>query len=1251
MSTRWFLSKVFKTFLHGLCAISALILFLVPLYSASAQSFITHQTNNSYYQPPYPLVFVATYRDANISYSNPNGGNMGFDVIEAVAPERGQELWILLPNGATRKLFPYPAHQAIVDYAIGPTNGRINGTVTEPSISIDGKRVYFTYHHFCGGSSYPEEHNNFYGWPLGSDIYSIDLSALITNPNIIFETTFDIATLPISRLTQTTDKYAFAMNPSVAQGSGAPSLHQQYGTNHLSPVEMDTVHGRKLVFVSDMRRLRNSNNTQTNKNRNLDLFSADLQIQGNSVSIRNKKQLQYYTTTSALSPTRLKNGIAYSYQSTTEDVRNWQVQGMDSEGKWHPLFGYGTNNELAHLGTFCVKTAPKASSVSPPPGEYFLVTQYYNLNNQGFGHIRMQNMANLGQNLLNGYRDGGLVPLQVGSYKLTKNVTEGDEPSAVGKFTAPECGKPDEVYLTYTPYPANHKDIPERNPYPSWIVRNDLEPRNVGETAAYQVVIKSTSTEWAAIWPKPVINWSERLTGTNSATPPQQKFSNTIIDPETTIAAGQPFATVGTSALFNTDVVPPECPTQVPYHPIINEPNADDNVFNNTDGLTTVQSNVPGNPSNQLGWCQQPLPQNVFGVAIYMTNNRSDNDGGGYQTDGFGNKEAKRLLGIYSVEGQGDTSFKAIIPANVPVDFQLIHKRYGLKWADVRSWHSFKPRETRHDCGGCHNHRPDEGIDWDGTYSSNPAREPLNMVNQTTYIDYNPACIPQTHVSNTPIVTLPVWQDISSGFNANCGGCHRADSSNIQAKEAFNFSNSSLNTLGFIAYLINRGFLSMNYGALSSPIFWAARGERTDGRDNSLAAYQTDYSNCAADTAQCGFKFSTIHQSIGARGAGLCDGDPANGSVAHWVYQLGLWIDNHMPFNTGAPFDYNADTYHPSVDGALTGSDCNAPTTFKVGYWDDSGTLASVSADYQSQNLFNLTNVPNGIQSITLSGAELTNLNAITTVTAIDAAGNRQIYQKTTRELIDDCISSSGATPPGWTPTGDDDDDVPPPTPSPTPTDVRSDDDDDIGSPDLSAAISLTVRKSSVKAGRSFIFEIRSAELAGRKVKLYISKGLGKTEIALPEYPNGPTLDLDLNSERIFRLSSKFLSATLDQTGYAKIKVRIPQDSEELRNLYAQAAGGEGVLFGKSPTLSLLSVRESVGAGATHLDLKEQVAELKTKITALNLDLRKLERKLTRERAASLDTTHTETKLGKVRGKLSKLRMQRERLMFSSKAF
>jgi len=156
-----------------------------------------------------------------------------------------------------------------------------------------------------------------------------------------------------------------------------------------------------------------------------------------------------------------------------------------------------------HLASFCIKSTPGAL----PPGVYEVITQYYNANNNGMGFIAAQDMSQLGLEHLQQLLQCGCglsLPKQVGSYNLTPGVKKGDYPRPVGKFTAPACGGPDELYMPYDPGIANHRNTPY--PYHPQIVVTDLEPGNPGNPGKYTPVIASTDPECGALWAKPMID-------------------------------------------------------------------------------------------------------------------------------------------------------------------------------------------------------------------------------------------------------------------------------------------------------------------------------------------------------------------------------------------------------------------------------------------------------------------------------------------------------------------------------------------------------------------------------------------------------------------------------------------------------------------------------------------------------------------------------------------------------------------------
>ena len=189
----------------------------------------------------------------------------------------------------------------------------------EPNVSEDGTKVYFSYFHDTTfESSFSFGLNRL---PLkGADLYVVDLGALLTNNHE------DPANLPVQRLTfreydaqgkQTDeDKYKDAMNQTLANNT-APN---DWGTVYMHATEMRTAGGLKLVYASDERRVKNSNQEMAigHANHNFNLHIADLAPDG---GLTNPRQFHYYTTTSVLSPSPLRNGIAFSYQSSTAAAR------------------------------------------------------------------------------------------------------------------------------------------------------------------------------------------------------------------------------------------------------------------------------------------------------------------------------------------------------------------------------------------------------------------------------------------------------------------------------------------------------------------------------------------------------------------------------------------------------------------------------------------------------------------------------------------------------------------------------------------------------------------------------------------------------------------------------------------------------------------------------------------------------------------------------------------------------------------
>ena len=979
------------------------------------------------------------------------GYHFGADIVSASNPQAGQELWIYMPIwGQVLKLFPRTVHLSDDVIPFDPALG----AVVEPSLSEDGTRIYFSYFHDATDPLLPQPFDKI---PRsGADLYAIDISPLLSNPAA------NIDTLPVTRLTtrvfapnthnQTVqDRDKDAMNIALAGDTPNPMEENAWGTMHLHPTEFRTRRGLYLAYVSNKRRLDNSNPVMDESNMNFNLHFQPILPDGTLGPEDN--QFAYFTTTSALSPTPLREGLAFSYQATTEDNRLWHIQKLDSEGRWGPLTGYGHGDQLFHLGTFCVGD-PEQPGLKK---DYFVGAKYYNINNEAFGSLWRQDLSKIGKNSYGNFSGSHTkVPRQDGAFELNviPNVSlSHDEPSPkdlvgplasgnyFGKLTSPRCGGVNELYFAYSPTSANGKLLDwecSQHIYRSEIgFQDDLKPWVPGRTVAnggHYTIIRRTIPDANLLWPVPVVPWLARSDGDTE----QQYTDLAATQPSGYIDAGEPFAMIGASALYNTDRRPPECHLrpQRYWHPwgayAYNEEN--DAIAFNQDTWTWVT----GSPGSL---CIPPERQEILGVAINLTSNRTNlksDDGVGYITEGGSNKEAVRLLGIYSVKDQRsepqwppedtdpkhqDQSFLALIPSHVPIELQPLDRRYGMKLADVRSWHSLRPRESRTDCGGCHQHEVGwDPVEFEDKYAA--GRPPLDMVRHTPSIRYDEHCevVVDTSQDNLATESYPEWHaDIWNGMTSFCGSCHgplpqNGGTGTPEARAALYWdATDSASAVSVYGQINASKFGNAHLGALGSQLFWAAQGHRTDNRSNNVADYLPDYdctpcggcnvfpcNQVTFNKTRYGFHYSSQHDGMGAR---CTNGDQP---YANWVFKLGKWIDNHLPRDRGPSFGYNFDWYHPTADFGLSDPQC-ATTALRVGWWDDTGTVTTIKVTLnETISLVDFTgNFPNGNNvdppySQPLLLPPVSNSDRIT-VEVRDATGNRQKYSKTVEQLLDEC--------------------------------------------------------------------------------------------------------------------------------------------------------------------------------------------------------------------------------------------------------
>lgn len=1187
----------------------------------------------------YAVAFVATKVKETVDTYNGQSviaghESIGSDVYFSMAPTESFLAQVKV-DGTVEKLFPLPQHLTITGLT-DTLPGEV-GAVVEPSVSEDGTRLYFAYFHRASdydiwehgvkqGTIPNEQHVP----AKGADLYVLNL----INKSVV-RLTHRVLTADKTRQTHN-DKIKEAMNPSKL--SFDPSNTYIPSSIRMHPTEFRDERGLHLVYVSNEKLLHNSNNSQyATFNPNFNLFLADFvyDSSGQISGLDSSRQFQYYTTTSALSPVPLRNGLAFSYQASTLDARQWVIQGMDSNGKWYPLFGYGDgSNVTLHGHSLCVKKKGLAA-----PKDYLVALEYYNANNQGFGGLKAvlhdsagTNIDNTVQNYVNSEASPYIVlPTQKDSYHITNaagdsgypfEVDAADAPSdaptivsgPLGKFTTPRCGGADELFFAYSPTTANSKTLSAKSyngvrywgHYHAYIgFRDNLDPFTLqiqsGVLNDYQVikkVVKDYQGGYTLAWPTPLVNWAKRSDGDQT-----QDYSPTIVT-ASKVTPGDPFAILGSSAIYNTDVRTGDCiqsayngqAIQWPYQQgmanVLGAGGGNHDAISGSLALLRALPDPfdPTNPGKKLDYCKALPPAKVFGVALNLTSNTALQPGvesPGFRTIGnpeSGNgtsvQESAALLGVYDVRSKVvagtlipgtnkiDASFKALVPANSPIEFQLLDVRTGLSLADVTSWHSLKPGEQRDDCGGCHNHKPGAGIPFSG--STADVSPPKDFVSTTPYIRYDPFCQPYMAVdTSSQKRKYPTWHnyqrgtnssvdggfnDVYSGFNQYCGGCHKSGSGNSAALTALSYSDEisaylalarGAGGVGGAAWITDSG------GALSSPALWAAFDKRLDGRNNDHPYFQKngsgvtsagsiDYKNDANGTTY-GYRH-TPHPS-------LCNG--TNQTAADWVLRFGQWMDNHAPWDQGAnqPNSYLSDRFHPAVDGALADTGNCSLGALRVGYWDDSGTIAKLDVELEGFPVQTFNNLPNGSKVISLGGLSS---NDHIKVVAQDASGNTQKYERSVEELTFQCLVNIGATP------------APKPDPSipaaPSPTPPGSGDSPE--DPQLTLDLNYS---GNFAAGGTITFKLETNEAAYWSIVCSSSKG----QSCFSQGSADPLLCLGLGTSELYNTTLHAFTGHSNSAANASLAVKIPAHYEEaLAPIFCQA-------FGIDDSLSLTQIMTS----------------------------------------------------------------------------
>lgn len=689
---------------------------------------------------PYDIAVVRAPRHGD---TNPTTWQ---EVAFPQAIEPGQSLELIHPDGS---------EELLVD-----CDGKAC-SVVDPSLSFDGKRIYYTFYPDVSqaGINYQR------GMPYaGADIYVIDIA------------TRQSYRLTHQEWTPNTGVTNWAPDPLGQTGSGA---RLGYGILNLGPSPIPGPNGSEwVVFASN----RNSFVPARGLTTNLQLFLMD--STGNNV-----RQIGHMNLGSALHPSVLLDGRIMFSSSEAQGVRDSRVWGLWAtypDGRhFEPLMSAFTSATALHFQTQLSNS-------------HVAVTEYYNLNNNGFGtilafptelpatgpHFGSPNPSDPSNpdvrvgiwffqpghpaHLQPRYQRYSFSP--VGLHNLTAFSTGEDESSRrttsggfAGKATHPAAAPNNDLLFSYTPGPANDLDRPVQVPRVQGEVA--LLSHGVAVDDPAQLVILKANAQYNYQQPRPVVSYSQ-IYGVA-----QPAYIPYLPDSET------PFGVVGTSSFYNRNSKPGQGVAS----------------YGGLDPFNTDQNGSSTNWESQGADAGIYANSEIHAVRILMMEPSTDisygSDGYSHTRSGFTNvaTERLRILGEFPLrkldsngnqlrdgDGNPDTSFLARIPADMPFTFQTIDKD-GLVLNMSQTWHQVRPGERHSDCGGCHAHA-NTATNFNATAAAAPSYQPFDTIDALTLLTKdgsgNPATSTYTGAARKQRMNVEYRRDIQPILERSCVGCH-----------------------------------------------------------------------------------------------------------------------------------------------------------------------------------------------------------------------------------------------------------------------------------------------------------------------------------------------------------------------------------------------------------------------------------------------------------------------------------------------
>lgn len=429
------------------------------------------------------------------------------------------------------------------------------------------------------------------------------------------------------------------------------------------------------------------------------------------------------------------------------------------------------------------------------------------------------------------------------------------------------------------------------------------------------LVILKQSAQYHYLYPKAVVPW-QAIHGTpKPAIIPDTPNAGGVAG----LVAGGPFATMGTSSVYNRESRWPAA-YQDPF---------DVNIVNDY-ALGTAFFNIGQDtwafPDSAIHAAQIVADMSHVDVRYAELDNRFLSHNRGSQIWGILGEVPLRKFGpggqpILDPQGNPDTSFEARIPANVPVHNRLIDQN-GILLTAEWTWHASRPGERKVHCGGCHAHSTDvTPLPFSSTAAAAPGFTVPDLALQTPIVDRDAQGNPTVTVMPETIRIVEYHRDVKPIFQAKCISCHGnaspAGGLDLEGNDAWwnlAFNDPTQSLFGF--HQVTRWVRI--HAAAQSLLAWKCYGARLDGRTNASRSGDIDFTGTIMPPPGSGVAPLTFMEKR---------------TIANWI-DLGCLVDlTPGTATTDDPFD---DQMFPTlvVSGVNAGFEALPLPPLRVGFYD-----------------------------------------------------------------------------------------------------------------------------------------------------------------------------------------------------------------------------------------------------------------------------------------------------------------------------